>query len=125
MIVTRGVPKWPLICIIGWLALASGPVFGYILSGVMQNESGKGKVSKTRSREKREPFTQPQKFEVGHDSTSNKRADVPNEADLEDRTDKVQFHKGQQTSYKRSWPIPQLQCKEGCDSYEPGEYMGI
>jgi hypothetical protein len=107
MIVTRGVPKWPLICIIGWLALASGPVFGYILSGVMQNESGKGKVSKTRSREKREPFTQPQKF------------------DLEDRTDKVQFHKGQQTSYKRSWPIPQLQCKEGCDSYEPGEYMGI
>lgn len=117
MIVTRGVPKWTLICIIGWLALVSGPVFGYILSGVMQNEAGKGKVIKPRSREKREPFTQ--------DSTSNKRADVPNEADLEDTKDKVQFHKGQQTSYKRSWPIPQLQCKEGCDSYEPGEYMGI
>ena len=31
----------------------------------------------------------------------------------------MQFHRGQDTTYKRSSPIPQLRCVKGCE-FEPG-----
>lgn len=60
------------------------------------------------------------------DANPNMKTELlPHEAEFLERIDKLQFYRGHQTSSKRSSQIPQLHCKEGCDSYEPSEFILI
>jgi len=126
------VAKWVSICFISCLGVvlglaSTGLVFGYSYpvypKRMLQTEPMN--VQTKLSKSERWNPSHAQKSGLADANPSKATEQLPRGAEFLERIDKMQFYKGRRTSHNRSWPIPQLQCKEGCDSYEPCEFLPI